>query len=242
MSARFCRLTSALRRPHSESCCGVAARIRANAAACTFLSARFRRVGINPSSTSGVASRNIWPTRQIPLLVIALFGLPDLADRHHDRVPQPQHGVEVDFKLAPLEQLAAGGQRLDFFRQPFQADHAGHLKIPRLRHEILPGARVHRALEPLASTRQLTLNGSQRAAGKHYGRREQFQNIRRRQANLRTLFNRPSACDRLILSMLKRFRILIHLRIVALLRRKGMRDHLTRGNYPRGIPAAAGRP
>src|SRR5215472_243479 len=33
MSARFCRLTSALRRPHSESCCGVAPRIRANAAA-----------------------------------------------------------------------------------------------------------------------------------------------------------------------------------------------------------------
>src|SRR5262249_12116559 len=89
---------------------------------------------------------------------------------------------------------------------------------------------VHRALEPLASTRQLTLDSSQRAAVKHYGRREKFQNIRRGQANLRTLFNRPSACDTLILSMLKRFRILIHFRIVALLRPKGMRDHLTRGN------------
>ena len=33
MSARFCRLTSALRLPHSESCCRVAVRIRANAAA-----------------------------------------------------------------------------------------------------------------------------------------------------------------------------------------------------------------
>src|SRR5262249_18483433 len=31
MSVRFCRLTSALRPPHSVSCCGVAARIRANA-------------------------------------------------------------------------------------------------------------------------------------------------------------------------------------------------------------------
>ena len=105
----------------------------------------------------------------------------------------------------------------------------------------MPGACFHRALEPLASTRQLTLNGNQRAAGKHYGRREQFQNIRRRQANLRTLFNRASACDTLILSMLKRFRILIHLRIVALLWRKGMRDHLTLGNHPRGIPVAAGK-
>jgi hypothetical protein len=43
------------------------------------------------------------------------------------------------------------------------------------------------------------------------------------------LFNRPSAGNTLILSMLRQFRILIHLRIVALLRRKGMRDHLTRG-------------
>jgi hypothetical protein len=39
MSARFCRLTSALRRPHSESCCEIARRNLAIATACTFLPA-----------------------------------------------------------------------------------------------------------------------------------------------------------------------------------------------------------
>jgi len=49
------------------------------------------------------------------------------------------------------------------------------------------------------------------------------------------------ACDALLLATLEGVLLLIHLRIVALLRPKGMRDQLTRGNYPREIPAAAGR-
>jgi hypothetical protein len=42
-------------------------------------------------------------------------------------------------------------KRLDLLQQPFQPRRAGQSKYPRLRHEIVPAARLHRTLQPLAS-------------------------------------------------------------------------------------------
>ena len=47
--------------------------------------------------------------RQIPLLVIALFGLPDLADRHHNCIPHPQHGVQINPELGAGRHLRRVG-------------------------------------------------------------------------------------------------------------------------------------
>ena len=47
---------------------------------------------------------------------------------------------------------------------------------------MLPDACLHRTLEPFASTRQLALDGSQRATGQHDRLGKQLQNIGQRQA------------------------------------------------------------
>jgi hypothetical protein len=121
---------------------------------------------INLSSTSGEASRNIWPTSPSTQLRSAMFGLLNLADHFHDREPQPVETGQVDFKFAALEQPPAGRKRLDLLRQRLQPDQTGRLKR-RPRYEVLLGAPRHREFKSFTPQRQLALEGSQRSVGKH---------------------------------------------------------------------------
>jgi len=96
-------------------------------------------------------------------------------------------------------------------------------------------------LQPFTPLLQPARIPRQRAVGEHDWGGNQLQKIRRRQPLMMKRFYPSVACDALLLATLEGVLLLIHHRTIALFRRKGMRDHLTRGNYFCGIPAPAGR-